>query len=139
MSRLSAGTITDRFILFHRSGDRARSLVFQASEGVCLFPEATRTIDGRIASFKGGFTLLCRRGNAPVVPVLIDGAFECWPRHRKLFKPGSKISVTYGNPISVEQITAMEDDDFARLLTDTLRNMQSQTRLKNAKQPFNYS
>jgi hypothetical protein len=33
----------------------------------------------------------------------------------------------------------MEDDDFARLLTDTLRNMQSQTRIANGKQPFNYT
>jgi 1-acyl-sn-glycerol-3-phosphate acyltransferase len=106
--------------------------------GICLFPEATRTIDGKIAPFKGGFTLLCRRGNAPVVPVLIDGAFECWPRHKKLPKPGSKITVSYAKPISVEQITSMADDDFAKLLTNTLRTMQSQIRLKNAKQPFNY-
>ncbi len=106
--------------------------------GVCLFPEATRSSDGRIAPLKGGFTLLCRRGNAPVVPVLIDGAFECWPRHKKLFKPGSKITVSYGQPISVEQISSMADDDFAKLLTDTLRNMQSEIRLQNAKKPFNY-
>jgi 1-acyl-sn-glycerol-3-phosphate acyltransferase len=108
-------------------------------EGVCLFPEATRTTDGKIAHFKGGFGLLCRRGNSPIIPVLIDGAFECWPRNRKLFKPGSKITVTYGKPISVKQITAMEDDDFAKLLTDTLCNMQSQIRLSEGKQPFNYS
>jgi 1-acyl-sn-glycerol-3-phosphate acyltransferase len=106
---------------------------------VCLFPEATRTTDGRIACIKGGLALLARRGNAPVVPVLIEGAFDCWPRHKKLFKPGSKIIVTYGQPISAEHITGMQDDDFARLLTSTLRNMQSQTRLNDAKQPFNYS
>ncbi len=107
-------------------------------DGVCLFPEATRTTDGKIAPFKGGFTLLSRRGNAPVVPVLIDGAFECWPRHRKLFKIGSKITVTYGQPISVEKITGMEDDNFAVMLTDTMRQMQSETRTAEGKQPFNY-
>jgi 1-acyl-sn-glycerol-3-phosphate acyltransferase len=107
-------------------------------EGVCLFPEATRTTDGRIAPFKGGFTLLCRRGNAPVIPVLIDGAFECWPRHKKLFKPGSKITVTYGQPISAEQIMGMEDEEFARLLTDTLRGMQTEIRISQGKQPYTY-
>jgi len=107
--------------------------------GVSLFPEATRSTDGRIAELKGGLALLSRRGNAPVVPVLIDGAFECWPRHRRLFKLGSRIAVTYGQPIPVEQIKNMEDDDFAKLLTSTLRNMQSQTRTNDAKQPFNYS
>jgi 1-acyl-sn-glycerol-3-phosphate acyltransferase len=107
-------------------------------DAVCLFPESTRTTDGRIAPFKGGFSLLCRRGNAPVVPVLIDGAFECWPRHRKLFIPGSKITVTYGQPISVEKISGMEDDVFAAELTNTMRQMQSQTRISAGKQPFNY-
>ena len=108
-------------------------------DGVCLFPEATRTTDGKIAPFKGGFTLLSRRGNAPVVPVLIDGAFECWPKHRKLFKIGSRITVTYGQPISVEKITGMEDDDFAAMLTKTMREMQSQLRISEGKQPFDYS
>jgi len=107
-------------------------------DAVCLFPEATRTTDGKISPFKGGFTLLSRRGNAPVVPVLIDGAFECWPRHRKLFKIGSKITVTYGQPISVEKITGMEDDDFAAMLTNTMRQMQSETRIAEGKQPFSY-
>jgi 1-acyl-sn-glycerol-3-phosphate acyltransferase len=107
-------------------------------DAVCLFPEATRTTDGKISPFKGGFTLLSRRGNAPVVPVLIDGAFECWPRHRKLFKIGSKITVTYGQPISVEKITGMEDDDFAAMLTNTMKQMQSKTRIADGKQPFDY-
>lgn len=107
--------------------------------GVCLFPEATRTSDGKIAPFKGGFTLLCRRGNAPVVPVLIDGAFECWPRHKKLFKPGSKITVSYGRPISVEQITAMADAEFALTLADTLRGMQLEARANQGKKPLDYS
>ncbi len=107
-------------------------------EGVCLFPEATRTTDGKIANFKGGFGLLCRRGNAPVVPVLIEGAFECWPRHRKLFIPGSKISVSYGKPIPVEQIRDMKDDDFAVMLTNAVRQMQSKIRIAEGKLPFSY-
>jgi len=108
-------------------------------KGVCLFPEATRTIDGKIAPFKGGFTLLCRRGNAPVVPVLIDGAFECWPRHRKLPIFGSHITVRYGKPISAEQARAMEDRELARSLTETLRAMQTELRIQQGKQPYQYT
>ena len=117
-----------------------KAIIARLREGdsVCLFPEATRTTDGKIAPFKGGVSLLSRRGNAYVVPVLIDGAFECWPRHRKLFKIGSKITITYGKPISVEKITEMEDDVFAAMLTKTMRDMQSQTRIAEGKQPFNY-
>lgn len=67
--------------------------------GVCLFPEGTRSRDGRIAHFKPGFGLVCRRGEASIVPVLIDGALECWPKGRKIFSPGS-ITVRYGKAIT---------------------------------------
>jgi len=106
--------------------------------GVCLFPEGTRTSDGKIASFKGGFGLLCRRGAAAVVPVVVDGAFECWPRHRKIFSPG-EIVVCYGKAITAEQVKQMDDRELAKNLTDTLRQMQNDCRLKYGKEPYDYS
>jgi len=105
--------------------------------GVCLYPEATRTSNGRIKPFKPGFGLLCRRGQAVVVPVLIDGAFECWPRHKKIFSPGP-VSVYYGKAISFEQIQYMGDEKLAELLTSTLRQMQNDCRIRKGHEPFNY-
>jgi 1-acyl-sn-glycerol-3-phosphate acyltransferase len=105
--------------------------------GVTLFPEGTRTHDGKITPFKPGLGLLSRRGKAPIVPVVIDGAFECWPRHKKLFTPG-QIHVTYGKPISVKKVKGMGDKKLAELLTQTLRNMQTQSRLKQGKSPYDY-
>jgi len=106
--------------------------------GVCLFPEATRTTNGKIAPFKPGFTLLCRRGKAAVVPVVIDGAFECWPRHKKIFSPGSRITICYGECVTANQVKNMSDKELAELLTDTLRQMQSDCRLKQGKKPYDY-
>jgi 1-acyl-sn-glycerol-3-phosphate acyltransferase len=106
--------------------------------GVCLFPEATRTSDGRITPFKRGFSLLCRRGGAAVVPVLIDGAFECWPRHKKLFSPGGRIVICYGKCISAGEVKKMDDRELAEFLTDTLRRMQNDCRVKQGKKPYDY-
>ncbi len=106
--------------------------------GFCLFPEGTRSRDGKIRPFKPGFGLLCRRGNAAVVPVLIDGAFECWPRHRKIFSPGSEIVICYGECIAAEQVENMGDRELAELLTDTLRRMQTKSRVKHGKEPYSY-
>lgn len=105
--------------------------------GVCLFPEGTRTSDGKIATLKAGFSLLCRRGNAPIVPVSIDGAFECWPRHKRLFSPG-RVDVCYGKAISAERAKKMDDDKLAQLVTNILRQMQNDCRLKSGKKPFDY-
>jgi 1-acyl-sn-glycerol-3-phosphate acyltransferase len=106
-------------------------------EGICLFPEGTRTYDGKIAPLKPGLGLLCRRGDAVIVPVVIDGAFECWPRHKKLFSPGP-IWVCYGKAISAEQAKNMGDEKLAEVLTDTLRRMQTKSRIKQGKKPYDY-
>ena len=105
--------------------------------GVCLFPEGTRTNDGRISSFKGGFGLLSRRGAAVIVPVVIDGAFECWPRQKKIFSPG-RIAVCYGKAISVEETKSMGDKKLAEKLTDTMRQMQKDIRQKQGKELYSY-
>ncbi|UCG57107.1 MAG: 1-acyl-sn-glycerol-3-phosphate acyltransferase [Phycisphaerales bacterium] len=122
-------------------GDLAtmRKIIGKLKEGsgVCLFPEGTRSSDGRIAPFKPGFGLLCRRGKAGVVPVLIDGSFECWPRHRKLFSRGA-ITVCYGRAITAKQVEGMKDDELAKLVADTLRKMQNDRRLKQGKEPYEY-
>lgn len=109
----------------------------KVGRGVCVFPEGTRSIDGKITPFKPGFGLLCRRGEAAVVPVLIDGAFECWPRHKKIFSPG-RIDVCFGKVITAEQVTNMSDRELAEVLTDTLRRMQNDCRVKHGKEPYNY-
>jgi 1-acyl-sn-glycerol-3-phosphate acyltransferase len=107
-------------------------------KGVCLFPEATRTADGRIALFKGGVGLLAKKGGAPIVPVVIDGAYECWPRHKKIFSPGGRITVCYGKPLTAERIEKTDDKELAELLTNTLRRMQNDCRTRQAKEPYNY-
>ena len=60
------------------------------------------------------------------------GAFECWPRHKKLFSPGS-IRACYGKAISAEQAKNMGDKKLAELLTDILRQMQTKSRVKQGK------
>jgi len=105
--------------------------------GVCLFPEGTRTEDGKIAPLKSRFSLLCKRTEASIVPVAIDGAFECWPRHKKMFSRGL-ISIRYGKAITHEQIKNMSDGQLTKLLTDTLRWMQNDCRLKQGKKTLDY-
>ena len=109
----------------------------QGGAAVCLYPEGTRTRDGRIVPVKAGFGLLCRRAKAVVVPVLIDGGFETWPRHKRLFTPGA-IMVHFGKPMSPAQIDTMTNEELADHLTRTLRQMQHDARLKQGRKPYDY-
>jgi 1-acyl-sn-glycerol-3-phosphate acyltransferase len=119
------------------SAMRAIIKKLENGHGVCLFPEATRSKNGKIASFKPGFGLLCRRGKAALVPVVIDGAFECWPRDKKIFTRGS-IAISYGRIINFEEIKQMDKNQIADKMTDILRQMQTSLRLKHGKEPYEY-
>jgi len=110
-----------------------RRVISKLKEGkaVCIFPEATRSRDGSIADFKPGFGLLCRRSKAPLVPVLIDGAFEALPRNQKIISPGP-ITVRYGKCIPAEQIAEMSSREVADYITERLRQMQRRQHLSQA-------
>ena len=49
-----------------------------------LFPEGERSIDGTVKHFKKGAPVLARHLAVPVVPVAIRGAYEVWPRNRRI-------------------------------------------------------
>lgn len=74
---------------------------------LCVFPEGTRSEDGRVAAFRGGALIAARRARAPVVPVAIDGAFDVWPRGRRLPRRG-KIRVRFGAPFDGTTGDALE-------------------------------
>ena len=70
----------------------------KANGQLAMFAEGTRTSDGRIGPFLPGAAMLCQRAAEWTVPVLIDGAFETWPRTQMLPRPGN-IVVRYAPPI----------------------------------------
>ncbi|QOJ14448.1 MAG: 1-acyl-sn-glycerol-3-phosphate acyltransferase [Planctomycetia bacterium] len=78
---------------------------------VTVFPEATRSTDGSIAPMQAGVVLLARKTGAPLVPCMIDGAFEAWPRHAKLPRP-RRIVIAYGEPMHVATNAQESDDAF---------------------------
>jgi len=117
-----------------RRGQADREAVRTATERLkhgellLLFPEGTRTPDGTIQPFKGGFRMLVRRAHVPVVPVVIEGAYDVWPRSRLVPRLGV-IRVAYGPPIPPEAFEGLSDEaaagrvarEMARLLADLHR------------------
>ena len=59
---------------------RCRELLAQGSP-VLLFPEGTRSVDGRLQPFKDGAFRLARDAGVPVIPVAISGTHETLPKH----------------------------------------------------------
>ena len=70
-----------------------------------IFPEGSRSRDGKIKQFKRGAFRLATEFNRPIVPVTIDGSFNIMSRDSYYINPG-KIILTIHKPI--EPTTDME-------------------------------
>ena len=55
---------------------------------VFIAPEGTRTTDGSLLPFKKGALHLAQASGAPIVPVVIEGAFALHPPGRLTSRPG---------------------------------------------------
>ncbi len=69
---------------------------------VLLFPEGTRTSDGRLSPVKAGVGMLAARAGAPIVPAYIDGTFRAWPRKRGLPRK-ARVSIFFAPPLRPER------------------------------------
>ncbi len=91
------------------AGDTAamKATIAKLKEGKMLivFPEGSRSPDGKMHEFKRGIGILLKRADCTIIPVGIAGAFQAWPRSRKLPKLFNKPSaIIYGQPIDSDQL-----------------------------------
>jgi len=77
-----------------------RAMVDHLAVGDCvaIYPEGTRTHDGKIGEWKGGAILAARMAKVPIVPVGLDGSYRLLNRHMHFPRP-AKLVVRIGDPI----------------------------------------
>ena len=96
-----------------------------------LFPEATRTSDGTIGPIAAGVAIIVHRAKVPVIPVVIDGAFEAWPRDRKFFRY-SGIRVRYGKAIAYDELTNLSADEISVRIRREMIDLQKKLKSVHA-------
>lgn len=101
------------------AGVKTALQLLRAGEVVLVFPEGTRTRDGRLQPLLPGFVSLARRSAATIVPVAIDGAFAAMPRGCVLPRP-CPISLTFCPSIAPADIERLDDRALAALVSRRL-------------------
>ena len=71
---------------------------------IILFPEGTRTRDGKLQPARSGIGLTVIKSKAPVVPVRVFGTFEAYNRHMRFPRPFHRVMVKYGRPMFFEKL-----------------------------------
>jgi 1-acyl-sn-glycerol-3-phosphate acyltransferase len=99
-----------------RAGVRA----LRENKLVGIFPEGTRSPDGRLYRGKTGVARMALEAQAPVVPVAILGTFELMPYDRKLPKAG-RVELRFGKPLRFDRHFETPADRFVlRSVTDEI-------------------
>jgi 1-acyl-sn-glycerol-3-phosphate acyltransferase len=76
---------------------------------VAIYPEGTRSADGKLAEPKPGAGMIACKSKATVIPTRIFGTYEAFGRHHKLPQLGGPIHIAYGRPMSVDDIDPGKD------------------------------
>ncbi len=86
---------------------------------VVIFPEGTRTTDGRIGTINPNSLLIGKKAGVTIVPAVVDGAFEAWPRTQRLPSP-RRIYTTYAEPITPQQVAEWPIEEIARVVSERM-------------------
>jgi len=98
------------------------SQLLKSGWNLVLFPEGSRSLDGRIQEFKPGVGFLAKETGTPVVPMHIQGAFQVMPRHQQVPLPGP-IRVRIGKPMSPAK--AEGSRDFTARVEKAVRDLSA--------------
>jgi 1-acyl-sn-glycerol-3-phosphate acyltransferase len=93
------------------AGIRTTLQLLKQGEAVLVFPEGSRTPDGKLHELLSGFCLLARRSGATIVPCGIEGAFDALPRGSG-FPRLAAIRLEFEKAISAKEVTEMSDQEL---------------------------
>lgn len=92
---------------------------------VLIFPEGTRTSTGRPAELKPGFVSLARRGEVPLVPMAVTGAFHALKRGSKL-PTYAPLCVYVEEPIQPQEVAQWDDTQLVKEVSRRLNQCHQQ-------------
>ena len=90
------------------------------SHSLIVFPEGTRSVDGRVGRFKKGSFLVAIDAGLPVVPVSVAASRQVMTKGRLMVQPG-QVQVTVHDPIASAGVARDQVIDFANRVRDIVR------------------
>ena len=100
-----------------QSLESAKKNLKQGESSIFLFPEGTRTRNGKIQRFKRGAFTIARDLHLPIVPVTIIGAYDALPKGLNYITPGT-IQMIIHSPVDTTHL----NDENLNEMVDKVKN-----------------
>ncbi len=93
---------------------------------ILIFPEGTRSPDGKLSSFKkGGLNMFLKQGNLAVLPVAIKGTVNILRKNSLTIHPGQKVELRILKPIEISEknkgLTSGKEDSIIKTIEEEIR------------------
>lgn len=104
---------------------KAAAKILKSNKKLMIFPEGARTRDGKLQDFKKTYAILAKELQLPIIPMVIQGAYEALPYGAKKTKWGSPLSLKVLDKISTEGKTVEEIvEESQRVIQENLSKME---------------
>ncbi len=100
---------------------RARKCL-QGNYPVIFFPEGTRSKDGRVQAFSDGPFHLAIKEGAMILPIAIEGAYQCIPKNSLRFGPPRDVYVHVFPPMETTGLIPKQAGELQRQVRDIIIN-----------------
>lgn len=91
-------------------------------QSVAIFPEGTRTLNGKINDFYKGFIYLSRTTEIGILPVTLNGFYKLKPKNRSYINFDSKLDVVIHKPIKREELTDKSDTEVLLMVKSIIES-----------------
>ena len=103
--------------------------LLKEGNSVILFPEGSRSQDGKLKPLEGGAALISIKSGVPIIPAYVSGTFEAMPSGVAWVKP-KKIRLFFGKaiypPADSEKSSKEAREELTRTLTKVLSDMENE-------------
>ena len=91
----------------------------RAGQSFLIYPEGTRSPDGRLQEFKKGAVVMAIKAGVPIVPIVCSGAHRVMEKRSMVIHPG-EILVEFLEPIDTSKYTFEERERLNEIVHDAM-------------------
>jgi 1-acyl-sn-glycerol-3-phosphate acyltransferase len=104
-----------------KSIEQATHLIKKRNYSYLIFPEGTRSLDGKMQAFRRGAFFLAVNSQVPIIPITLEGSYELMPKGRFSIKKGT-VRVVFHKAVPAQDYG---EEDIPQLIESVRTYIQS--------------
>ena len=104
---------------------KIKNSLLKNPRSILIFPEGSRTNDGKVNQFKTGGLSIGISTKISIVPVAIDGTFESLSKHSKKFV-NKLLTINIGSPVDTRKYSLDDRKDLAIIVNSEVKKLKNE-------------